>query len=65
MMNHSHQTPNKEEKKPGAKPENQESPPSPEPNRRRLCEQEHETDHMNKPFTAFIENTQKQLREQE
>jgi hypothetical protein len=33
MMNDSHQTPNKEDTKPAAKPENQESPPSPEMNR--------------------------------
>jgi hypothetical protein len=41
MMNDSHQTPNKEDTKPAAKPENQESPPLPEPNRRRLRKQEH------------------------
>jgi hypothetical protein len=34
MMNNSHRTPNKEDTKPGAKPENQETPPSHEPNQR-------------------------------
>jgi hypothetical protein len=65
MMNDSHRTPNKEDTKPAATPENQESPPSPEPNRRIPLKQEHKTDHMKKLFATFIENTQKQLREQE
>jgi hypothetical protein len=64
MMNDSHQTPNKEDKKPAAKPENEDSPPSPEPNRRKLHKQEHESDNMKKLFATLAENTQKQLREQ-
>jgi uncharacterized protein YeaO (DUF488 family) len=65
MMKDSHRTPNKEDTKPAAKPENQESTPSPELNQRRLWKQEHETDHMKKLFDTFTKNTQKQLREQE
>jgi hypothetical protein len=57
MMNDSHRTPNKEDTKPEAKPENQESPPSPEPNRKRLQKQEHETEQMKKIFATFTENT--------
>jgi hypothetical protein len=65
MINDSHRAPNKEDAKPAARPENQESPPLPEPNRGRLCKQEHETDHMKKLFATFPENTQKQLKERE
>jgi hypothetical protein len=46
------------------KPENQEIPPSPEPNQIRLRKQEHETDQMKKLFATFTKNIQKQLREQ-
>jgi hypothetical protein len=63
-MINSHRTPNKEDTKPAAQPENEGSSPSPEPNRRRLNKQEHEADNMKKPFTTLAENTQKQLREQ-
>jgi hypothetical protein len=59
-----HQTPNKEDTRPAADPEDQESPPSPEPNRRRLLKQEHETEQMKKLFADFTKNTPKQLREQ-
>jgi hypothetical protein len=38
--------------------------PSPEPNRRRLRKQEHNSDHMKKLFATLAKNTQKQLREQ-
>jgi hypothetical protein len=54
----------KEETKRAALPENEDSPPSPEPDRRRLCKQEHEADHMKKLFATLDENTLKQLREQ-
>jgi hypothetical protein len=63
MMNHSHRTPNIEDTKPAAKPENEDSPTSPEPNRRRLRKQDIESDHL-KTFATLAENTQKQLREQ-
>jgi hypothetical protein len=65
MMNDSHQTPNKEGTKPAAKPENEDSPPSPEPNRRKLRKQEHESEHIKKLFATLAENAQKQLRDQE
>jgi hypothetical protein len=63
-MSDSHQTPNKEDSKSAAQPENEDSSPSPEPNRRRLNKQEHEADNMKKRLANFDENTQKQLREQ-
>jgi hypothetical protein len=58
-MNNSHHTPNKQDAKPAAEPEDQETPPSPEPNRRRLRKQEHETEQMKKLFKNFTKNTQK------
>jgi hypothetical protein len=61
-MNDSHQTPIKEDTKPAAQPENEDSSPLPEPDRRRLSKQEHEADHMKKLFDTLAENTQKQLR---
>jgi hypothetical protein len=64
-MNDSHRTPNKQDAKPAAEPEYQETPPSPEPNRIWLRKQGHETETMKKLFTSSTENTQKQLREQE
>jgi hypothetical protein len=57
-MNDSHRNPNKEDTKPAAKPEDEDSPPSPEQNRRRLRKQEHESDHMKKIF-ATMPKTQK------
>jgi hypothetical protein len=38
-MSDSHRTPNKEDTKPAAQPENEDSSPSPEPNRIRLNKQ--------------------------
>jgi hypothetical protein len=64
MMNDSHRAPNKEDTKPAANPEDEESPPSPEPNQTILRKQEQESDHMKKLFATLAENTQKQLREQ-
>jgi hypothetical protein len=52
-MNDSHRTPKKEDTKPAAEPEDQESPPSPEPNQRRIRKQEHETEQMKKLFATF------------
>jgi hypothetical protein len=63
-MSNSHRTPSKQDSKPEAQPENEDSPPSPEPNRRKLDRQEHEADNMKKLFTTLAKNTQKQLREQ-
>jgi hypothetical protein len=64
-MNDSHRTPNKQYVKPADKPEEQETPPSPETNRRQLRNQEHETETMKKLSASLTKNTQKQLREQE
>jgi hypothetical protein len=63
-MNDSHRTPNKEDTKPAAQPENEDSSPSPEPYKRRLNRQEREAEIMKKCFTTLAENTQKQLRKQ-
>jgi hypothetical protein len=63
-MNDYHRTPNKEDAKPAAQLENEDSSPSPEPDQRRLYKQEHEADKMKKLFSTLAENTQKQLREQ-
>jgi hypothetical protein len=63
-IKYSHLAPNKEDTKPAVQPENEDSSPSPEPNRRKLRKQEHESDHMKKLFATLAENTQKQLREQ-
>jgi hypothetical protein len=57
-MNYSHRTPNKEDSKPAAQPENEDISPSPEPYRRRLNKQEHETYNMKKLFATLAENTQ-------
>jgi hypothetical protein len=64
-MNDSHRNLNKQDEKPAAEPEDQETLPSPEPNRRRLRKQERETEEMKKLFKTFTENTRKKLREQE
>jgi phosphomannomutase len=61
-MNNSHRTPNKEDAKQTAQPENEDRPLSPEPDRRRLSKKEHEADHMKKRFDNLTKNTQKQLR---
>jgi hypothetical protein len=63
-MNDSHRTTNKEDAKPAAQPENEDCPLSPEPDRRRLNKQEHESDNSRKLFATLTENTPKQLREQ-
>jgi hypothetical protein len=60
MMSDTHRTPNKEDGKPAAQPENEDSSPSPEPNLRRLDELEHESDTMKKLFATLAKNTQKQ-----
>jgi hypothetical protein len=62
-MSDSHQTPDKEDSKPAAQLETEDSYSLPEPNRR-LNRQEHEADNMKKLFATLAENTQKQLREQ-
>jgi hypothetical protein len=64
-MNDSQRTLNKQDVKPAAEAEDQETPPSPKPNRRRPRKQDHETETMKKPLASFTGNTQKQLSEQE
>jgi hypothetical protein len=63
-MSDTQRTPTKEYGKPAAQPENEDSSLSPEPNRRRLDDQEHEADNMKKLFDNLAKNTQKQLKEQ-
>jgi hypothetical protein len=63
-MNDYHRTLNIEEKEPAAQPENEDSSPSPEPDRKRVSKQKHESDHMKKVFTTLAENAQQQLRAQ-
>jgi hypothetical protein len=63
-MSDSHRNPNKEDTKPAAQPENEDSYPSPEPDRRRLNKKEHEADNMKKIFATLAKNTQNQLKEQ-
>jgi hypothetical protein len=63
-MSDSQQTPNKEDGKPAAQPENEDSSPSSEPIGRRLDKQEHEANNMKNLFANLPKNTQKQLREQ-
>jgi hypothetical protein len=48
----SDRTPSKQDSKPAAQPENENSSPSPEPNRRKLNRQEHEAYNMKKLFTT-------------
>jgi hypothetical protein len=64
-MSDTHRPPNKEDGKLAAQPENEDSSPSPEPNRRSLDKLEHEPDNMKKLFANLAKNTQKQLKEQE
>jgi hypothetical protein len=63
-MNDFHRTLYKEDTKLAAQPENEDSSPSPEPDRKIISKQEHEADHMKKLFATLAENTQNQLREQ-
>jgi hypothetical protein len=63
-MSDTHRTPNKEDGKPAAQSENEDSSPSPEPNRIRLDKREHEADNMKKLFAKLAKNTQNQLKEQ-
>jgi hypothetical protein len=63
-MKDSHRIPNKEDKKQAAQPENGDSSPSPEPDRKRLSKKEDKAENMKKLFATLAENTQKQLREQ-
>jgi hypothetical protein len=58
-----HQTPSKEDIKPAAQPENEDSSPPPEQHRERLSKRYHESENIKKLFANLAENTQKQLKE--
>jgi hypothetical protein len=59
-----HRTPSKEDSKPAAQLENEDSSPSPEEHRERLNKRDHESEKVKKIFANLAENTQKQLKEQ-
>jgi hypothetical protein len=57
-------TPIKEDSKPAAQPEDEDSPPSPEQPRERLSKRYHESEQMRQLFVDLSKNTQKQFKEQ-
>jgi hypothetical protein len=59
-----HQTPSKEDSKPAAQPENEDSSPPPEQHREKLSKRDHESENIKKLFANLAENTPKQLKEQ-
>jgi hypothetical protein len=59
-----HRTPSKEDRKPAARPENEDSSPSPEQHRERLSKRDHESENIKKLFANLAETTTKQLKEQ-
>jgi hypothetical protein len=63
-MSDVHRTPSKEDSKPAAQPEDEDSPPPPEQHRERLDRRDHESKNIKKLFANLAENTQKQLKEQ-
>jgi hypothetical protein len=63
-MSDVHQTPSKEDSKPAAQPEHEDSSPSPEQHRERLNKRDHESENIKKLFANLAENTPKQLKEQ-
>jgi hypothetical protein len=63
-MSDVHRTPSKEDRKPAAKPENEDSSPSPKQHRERLSKRDHESENIKKLFKNLAENTQKHLKEQ-
>jgi hypothetical protein len=63
-MSDVHQTPSKEDSKPAAQPENEDSSPAPGQNIERLNKQDHESEIIKKLFANLAEKTQKQLKEQ-
>jgi hypothetical protein len=63
-MSDIHRTLSKEDSKPAARPENEDSSPSPEQHRERLNTRDHESENIKKPFANLAKNTQKQLKEQ-
>jgi hypothetical protein len=63
-MTDTHRTPSKEDSKPAAQPENEDSSPSPKQHRERLSKRDHESENIKKLFANLAENTQKHLKEQ-
>jgi hypothetical protein len=63
-MSDAHRTPSKEDSKPAAQPENEDSSPSPEQHRERLNKRDHESENIKKLLASLAKNTQKQLKEQ-
>jgi hypothetical protein len=63
-MSDAHRTPSKEDSKPAAKPENEDSTPTPEQHQERLNKRDHELEKIKKLFANLAKNTQKQLKEQ-
>jgi hypothetical protein len=57
-------TPSKEDIKPAAQPEDENSPPSPEQPRERLRKRYHESEQMKQLFTDLAKDTQTQFKEQ-
>jgi hypothetical protein len=57
-------TQSKEDSKPAAQPEDEDSSPSPEQHRERLSKRYHKSEHMKQPFTDLAKNTQNQFKEQ-
>jgi hypothetical protein len=63
-MSDIHRTPSKEDSKPAAKPENEDSSPSSEKHRKRLNKRDHESENIKKLFANLTKHTKKQLKEQ-
>jgi hypothetical protein len=63
-MSDTHRTPSKEDSKPAAQPEIEDSSPSPEQHRERLDTRDHESENIKKLFSSLANSTQKQLKEQ-
>jgi hypothetical protein len=59
-MSDAHRTPSKEDSKPAAQPDNEDSSLSPGPNRERLYKREHESDNIKKLFASLAKITQEQ-----
>jgi hypothetical protein len=57
-MSDVHQTPSKEDSKPAAQPENEDSSPPPEQHRERPNKRDHESENIKKLFANLAENTQ-------
>jgi hypothetical protein len=59
-----HRTPSKEDIKPAAQPESEDSTPPPEKHRERLSKRDHESENIKNLFANLAEKTKKQLKEQ-